>query len=96
MLEKGIEEGIVEDDDDHILEAERMGIVSNSPRELKGLVKEASLKIERGESLKRGESMVLSKKSSTKSNKRERQIAKDEREKQSDEFDDDQGGSGWT
>lgn len=43
-----------------------MGIVSNDPSELKGLVKEASLKIERGEKLVRGESLTLSKKSSKK------------------------------
>ena len=41
-----------------------MGLVSNDPTELKGLVKEASLKIERGEKLQRGESLTLSKKSS--------------------------------
>tara|TARA_B110000285_G_C15068766_1_gene586719 strand:- start:247 stop:435 length:189 start_codon:yes stop_codon:yes gene_type:complete len=48
LLEKQVEE-TKEDDDDHVLEAERMGISSKDPKELKGLVKAASLRIERGE-----------------------------------------------
>ena len=43
LLEKQVEE-TKEDDDDHILEAERMGITSNDPKELKGLVREASIR----------------------------------------------------
>ena len=61
-----VQEEQINDEDQHILEAEKMGIVSNDPSELKGLVKEASLKIERGEKLVRGESLNLSKKSSKK------------------------------
>ena len=46
LLEKKEEH---QEDDDHILEAERMGISSANPAELKGLVREASIRIEKGE-----------------------------------------------
>ena len=36
-------------DDSHILEAERMGISSKNPDELKGLVRAASIRVEKGE-----------------------------------------------
>ena len=46
LLEKREEH---QEDDDHILEAEKMGISSANPEELKGLVREASIRIEKGE-----------------------------------------------
>jgi len=74
----------INEDDEHILEAERMGIVSNSPTEIKGLVKEASVRIERGDKLVRGESLTLSKKSSKSLKK-----SSVEKDKGGDEFNDD-------
>ena len=46
-----MEEVIEPEDEDieHILEAEKMGISSKNPEELKGLVREASIRLENGE-----------------------------------------------